>query len=92
MAGGGIVEKRGVRAPNDVEENMPSSGTIARLNASRGFGFIQPDEAGEDVFFHATSVQDVRFDDLHEGQRVEFERGTDARSGRVRAEQVRVVA
>ncbi len=46
-------------------------GKIKKLVADKGFGFIQPDD-GPDVFFHHTTVADQQFDDLTEGQRVEF--------------------
>ena len=50
-----------------------SKGTIKRLIADRGYGFIQTVEKG-DIFFHATDLlQGVAFDSLTEGKRVEFE-------------------
>lgn len=51
---------------------MPQ-GTIKKLVAEKGFGFILG-ERGE-FFFHHSSVADGRFDDLREGQRVEYEEG-----------------
>ena len=50
---------------------MPQ-GTIKKLVADRGFGFISPSD-GVDVFFHHSSVEDEAFDSLQEGQSVEFE-------------------
>ena len=47
-------------------------GSIVRLNP-KGFGFIKPEEGDKDVFFHARSVVDVMYDDLHEGDAVTFE-------------------
>ena len=47
-------------------------GTITKVNADRGFGFIRP-ESGEDVFFHRSSVADNGFDLLREGQAVTYE-------------------
>lgn len=64
---------------------MPT-GTIKRLT-EKGFGFIASD--GEDVFFHLSAVQDVRFEDLQEGQTVEYEMGQGPKGPR--AENVRVV-
>lgn len=62
------------------EEAMPSSGrdgmaegTIKRLN-DKGFGFIARG-GGQDLFFHRSAVEGVRFEDLHEGQRVSFAEG-----------------
>ena len=49
---------------------MPS-GKIKKLVQDKGFGFIQTD-GGQDVFFHHSTVQDRGFDDLTEGQRVEY--------------------
>ncbi|MBN2475360.1 MAG: cold shock domain-containing protein [Pirellulales bacterium] len=49
---------------------MPQ-GVIKKLVADRGFGFISAD--GSDIFFHHSSVKDNGFDDLQEGQTVEYE-------------------
>ena len=68
-----------------------AQGTIVRVNLDRGFGFIKPDTGGQDLFFHANAVEGVAFDELREGQRVEFESGEDPRNPqRSRAEHVRV--
>jgi cold shock protein len=48
-----------------------ASGKIKKLVQDKGFGFIQTD-AGEDVFFHHSSVADGGFDNLTEGQKVEY--------------------
>lgn len=47
-------------------------GIIARLT-DRGFGFITPEGASKDVFFHAKELQGIMFDELHEGDAVTFE-------------------
>lgn len=49
-----------------------SSGTIARLT-DRGYGFIKPDGGEKDLFFHAKDLQEVRYDDLREGDKVSFD-------------------
>lgn len=46
-----------------------AQGTIKKLT-DRGFGFIESD--GEEIFFHSSALQEARFDDLREGQQVEF--------------------
>ena len=51
---------------------MPQ-GTVKWFNATKGFGFITPDEGGEDLFVHHTEIQMSGYRDLNEGQRVEFE-------------------
>ena len=66
-----------------------SEGTIERIVNDRGFGFIKPQERGDDVFFHHSSVTDNGFDMLREGQTVVYEVGRDQRSNKVRAENVR---
>lgn len=48
------------------------TGTIVR-KTDKGFGFIQPDDGGKDVFFHAQNVVDGLFDELAEGEKVAFE-------------------
>lgn len=52
---------------------MPE-GTIKRLVADRGFGFIDTGR-GSDLFFHHTALDGLRIEDLREGQRVEYEEG-----------------
>ncbi len=56
----------------------------------KGFGFVQRDAGGPDAFVHATNLAGGR-DHLKPGERVEFEDGIDRRSGRARAERVRVL-
>ena len=48
------------------------SGTVKWFNGSKGFGFIAPDDANEDVFVHHSAIQTDGFRDLDEGERVEF--------------------
>jgi len=68
---------------------MPK-GTIRRLIAGRGFGFIKT-EQGEDIFFHRNELQGVDYDSLVEGQEVEYEVGQ-GRNGRSQAVRVRLAA
>ena len=65
-----------------------ASGTVKWFNAQKGFGFIQPDEGGKDVFVHITALQAVGLHDLREGQRVSFEVTTER--GRSAAAKLRV--
>jgi CspA family cold shock protein len=57
-------------------------GIIKRVVRDRGFGFIQAEGASEDVFFHSSAVEQPTFDELTEGQRVEFETEPDPRQPR----------
>ena len=68
-------------------------GQIKRMARDRGFGFIRPEGASEDIFFHVSAVQAGGFDDLNEGQTVEFDKTADERDPRrSRAINVRPVA
>lgn len=65
------------------------TGQIVRLVRERGFGFLRT-ESGQEVFFHRSELQDTSFDALRGDETVEFDMGTDARSGRERAVNLRV--
>jgi len=69
-----------------------ATGQIKRLVRDRGFGFIQPAGESEDIFFHSTALTAGVFDQLAEGQNVEFDNQVDDRdSRRMRAVNVRVI-
>jgi cold shock protein len=59
-----------------------TSGTVKFYNASRGFGFIQPTDGGNDVFVHATALERAGMTSLVEGQKVTFDTEIDRRSGK----------
>ena len=50
-----------------------SSGKVKWFNATKGYGFIEPDEQGNDVFVHISAVQAAGMDGLNEGQQVSYE-------------------
>ncbi len=60
---------------------MPT-GTVKWFNATKGYGFIEPEDGGKDVFVHVTAVERAGLTGLLEGQKVEFEvvPGRDGRS------------
>jgi cold shock protein len=62
-----------------------TTGTVKFYNASRGYGFIQPDDGSKDVFVHATALEAAGIRGLVEGQKVTFEVTTDQRSGKTAA-------
>jgi CspA family cold shock protein len=66
-----------------------AQGTIKKLINAKGFGFIGSDGGPDDVFFHTSAVENANFDELQEGQAVEFEL-VDGPKG-PRAENIRVV-
>ena len=50
-----------------------ATGTVKWFNATKGFGFIQPDNGGADVFVHISAVERAGLSSLNEGQTVEYE-------------------
>jgi CspA family cold shock protein len=57
-------------------------GTVKWFNAQKGFGFIQPDNGGSDVFVHISAVERAGMNNLNEGQKVNFELVADKRTGK----------
>jgi len=56
-----------------VREEVMSTGTVKWFNDAKGYGFITPDEGGEDLFAHFSAIQMNGFKTLKEGQKVSFE-------------------
>ena len=56
-----------------------ATGTVKWFNATKGFGFIAPDEGGKDVFVHISAVQASGLQGLEDGQKVSFETEPDKR-------------
>lgn len=52
---------------------MATNGTVKFYNSQKGFGFIQPEDGGPDVFVHATALEQAGIYGLNEGQKVSFE-------------------
>lgn len=65
-------------------------GTVKWFNATKGYGFIQPDDGGNDVFVHISAVERAGLSTLNEGQKVSFEVVADRRSGKSSADNLRV--
>lgn len=63
-------------------------GTVKWFNSQKGFGFIQPDEGGADVFVHISAVERAGLPGLHEGQKISFEVERDRRTGKSSAGQL----
>jgi CspA family cold shock protein len=63
---------------------MPT-GTVKWFNGQKGFGFIQPEGGGNDVFVHISAVERAGMASLHEGQKLTFELERDPRSGKTSA-------
>jgi cold shock protein len=58
------------------------TGTVKFFNATKGFGFIQPDDGGPDVFVHVSAVEGAGMKSIVEGQKLSFEVVKDGRSGK----------
>ncbi len=59
-----------------------STGTVKWFNDQKGYGFIQPDDGGKDVFVHISAVQRSGLNGLVEGQKISYELETDRRTGK----------
>jgi CspA family cold shock protein len=68
-----------------------AQGTVKWFNATKGFGFIQPDNGGADAFVHISAVERAGMSNLAEGQKVEFELVSDRRSGKMSADNLKSV-
>jgi CspA family cold shock protein len=60
-------------------------GTVKWFNAQKGYGFIQPETGGKDVFVHISAVERSGMSSLAEGQKVTFDVEKDQRSGKIAA-------
>jgi CspA family cold shock protein len=67
----------------DVKDDPMTTGTVKFYNDQKGFGFIQPDDGGKDVFVHATALERAGLRGLVEGQKVAFDTAEDRRSGKI---------
>jgi CspA family cold shock protein len=62
-----------------------ATGTVKWFNATKGYGFIQPDDGSKDVFVHVSDVERSGMDSLREGQKVSFEVREDPQGKRTRS-------
>ena len=67
-----------------------TTGTVKWFNATKGFGFIQPDDGGKDVYVHISAVERAGLRELNEGQKVAYEIVADKRTGRSSAGNLKV--
>lgn len=72
------------RAVNDTETTTMATGTVKWFNATKGYGFIQPDAGGKDVFLHISALERAGLREIADGAKVSFELET-GRDGRASA-------
>jgi len=68
-----------------------AQGTVKWFNGQKGFGFIQPDDSGPDVFVHISAVERAGMSNLNEGQKISFDRVDSPKTGKASAENLRAV-
>ena len=66
------------------------TGVVKWFNGQKGFGFIQPDAGGNDVFVHISAVERAGLSTLKEGQKISFDTERDQRSGKESATNLKV--
>jgi CspA family cold shock protein len=67
-----------------------ATGTVKWFNETKGYGFIQPDNGGKDVFVHISAVESAGLRGLNEGQKVSYEVQSDRRTGKGSAVDLKV--
>lgn len=68
-----------------------STGTVKWFNEQKGYGFIQPDDGGKDIFVHISAVQRSGLQGLNDGQKVSYELQADRRTGKMAAVNLQAV-
>ena len=68
-----------------------STGTVKWFNSTKGFGFIQPSDGGQDVFVHISAVERAGASSLNDGQKVSYEIVTDRRNGKSSADNLKLL-
>ncbi|MGF1619920.1 MAG: cold-shock protein [Rhodomicrobiaceae bacterium] len=64
------------------------TGVVKFYNEQKGYGFIQPDNGGKDVFVHATALERAGMRSLSEGQKVSFDTREDRRTGKIAVDNI----
>ena len=65
-----------------------ATGTVKWFNATKGYGFIQPDDGSADVFVHISAVERAGMRELKDGQKLSYELVADKRSGKMSADRL----
>jgi CspA family cold shock protein len=81
----------GSRASTSAKGIVMNTGTVKFYNGQKGFGFIQPDDGGKDVFVHATALERAGMRGLAEGQKVAYDTQEDRRTGKIAVGNIQAV-
>lgn len=68
------------------------TGTVKFFNATKGYGFIQPEDGSKDAFVHVTALERAGIHGLDEGQKVQYELVTDRKSSKMSADNLSLVS
>jgi CspA family cold shock protein len=79
-----------IRADGEGIQTTMATGTVKWFNETKGYGFIQPDTGGKDVFVHISAVERAGLRGLNEGQKVSYEVQSDRRTGKESAVDLKV--
>lgn len=66
-----------------------ATGTVKWFNSTKGYGFIQPDDGGNDIFVHASAVERAGMRGLNDGQKITYDLVEDRKSGKMSADNLR---
>jgi CspA family cold shock protein len=83
------LEAAALSAAKNKKGAAMTTGTVKFYNSAKGYGFIQPDDGGKDVFVHVTALERAGLRTLVEGQKVSFDIEADRRTGKTNATNIR---
>ena len=79
------------RLTSKAGKSVMATGTVKWYNDQKGYGFIQPDSGGKDVFVHASALERAGLRGLAEGQKISYEVESDRRTGKESAGNLKTV-